>query len=239
MLPLKPRRASVDPALLAVSAASDVISTANLFGRTLVSASLPVLGGATFSNLKLHGVFAAVGSLPAFAIMSVDGKLDQPVKKGVEIVPGVLLAKVYPDYVEVSRSGALERVNLEGKAGGPNGATKEVGFRLNVQTQSTGNFSFSRNELNQALQDPKQLANLGKFVARSAGAGMAVEDAPRNSLAEKLGLQRGDVILRLNGQPVSSNEDISRFYQQMSQTGQVNLALLRSGSPQQLNYAVK
>ena len=225
--------------MLSAPAAADAIISSHLFGSASGGSGAPESAPATISNLKLHGVFAAIGSLPAFAILSADGKPDQPVKAGAEIAPGVVLAAVYPDRVEVRRRGEVERLNLESKAGGSSGVAKDADFKLNVQSRVPGNFSFSRNELNQALQDPKQLANLGKFVARPGENGMVVEDAPRGSLAEKLGLQRGDVVLRLNGQLVASKEDVGRFYQQLSQTGQVRMAIMRGGSRMRLEYSIQ
>ena len=224
---------------LSAPAAADMVLASHLFGRASAESSAPESQPVTFFNMKLHGVFAAIGSLPAFAILSVDGKPDQPVKVGTEIAAGVVLSAVYPDRVEVRRNGVVERINLETRAAGPSGVAKDVDFRLNVQSRAPGNYSFSRNELNQALQDPKQLANLGKFVARPGGNGMLVEDVPRGSLAEKLGLQQNDVVVQLNGQPVASNEDIGRFYKQLNQTGQVRLAILRGGKTLTLNYSIQ
>lgn len=235
----KAKRATVDATLLSTPAAANAIFSSHLFGRVSGESSAPESQSVTFSNLKLHGVFAAIGSLPAFAILSVDGKPDQPVKGGMEIAPGVVLAAVYPDRVEVRRNGVVERLNLESKAAGPSGVAKDVDFRLNVQSRSPGNFRFSRNELSQALQDPKQLANLGKFVTRAGWKGLIVDEAPRGSLAEKLGLQKNDVVTQLNGQPVASNEDIGRFYQQLNQTGQVKLIGLRGGKAMALNYSIQ
>jgi len=235
----KAKRLPVDAAPLSAPVAADAIFSSHIFGRAPAESSAPESVPATSSNLKLHGVFAAIGSLPAFAILSVDGKPDQPVKVGTEIAAGVVLSAVYPDYVEVRRNGVVERINLETKATGPSGVAKDAEFRLNVQSRAPGNYSFSRNELNQALQDPKQLANLGKFVTRPGEKGMIVEDATRGSLAEKLGLQQNDVVILLNGQPVSSNEDIGRFYQQLNQTGQVRIMGLRGGKALTLNYSVQ
>lgn len=235
----KAKRMPVADALLSAPAAADAIFSSHLFGRASGESSAPESQPVTFSNLKLHGVFAAIGSLPAFAILSVDGKPDQPVKAGAEIAPGVALAAVYPDHVEVRRKGVVERLNLETRVAGPGGVAKDSDFRLNVQSRAPGSYSFSRNELNQALQDPKQMANLGKFVARAGWKGLIVEDAPRGSLAEKLGLQQNDVVTQLNGQPVASNEDIGRFYQQLNQTGQVKLIGLRGGKALVLNYSIQ
>lgn len=235
----KARRVPVEDAPLSAPAAADAILASHLFGRAPGESSAPESPAATFSNLKLHGVFAAIGSLPAFAILSVDGKPDQPVKAGMEIAPGVVLAAVYPDRVEVRRKGVVERLNLETRAAGPSGVARDADFRLNVQSRAPGSYSFSRNELNQALQDPKQMANLGKFVTRAGWKGLIVEDAPRGSLAEKLGLQQNDVVYQLNGQSVASNEDIGRFYQQLNQAGQVRLIGLRGGKALMLNYSIQ
>ncbi|GAO34640.1 hypothetical protein SCT_0019 [Sulfuricella sp. T08] len=237
MLTPKAKRMTVDATLLSGPAAADAVFASHLFGSAPGESSAPESQPATFSNLKLHGVFAAIGSLPAFAILSVDGKPDQPVKAETEIAPGVVLGMVYPDHVEVRRNGVVERLNLESKAGGPSGVAKGADFRLNVQSRAPDNFSFSRKELNQALQDPQQMANLGRFVARPGG--LVVEDARNGSLAEKLGLQQNDVVSQLNGQPVTSNEDIGRFYQQLNQTGQVRLIGLRDGKAMTLNYSIQ
>lgn len=235
----KAKQVSVDATPLSAPVAADAIFASHLFGRVPGESSAPESQPTTFSNLKLHGVFAAIGSLPAFAILSVDGKPDQPVKAGAEIASGVVLAAVYPDRVEVRRKGVVERLTLETRAAGLSGVAKDANFRLNVQSRSPGSYSFSKNELNQALQDPKQMANLGKFVTRAGWKGLIVEDAPRGSLAEKLGLQQNDVVTQLNGQPVASNEDIGRFYQQLNQSGQVRLIGLRGGKTLRLSYSVQ
>ena len=225
-------------ALPSVPAMADSIFAGHLFGRAAGSEA-PQEVAATSSNLKLRGVFAAIGSLPAFAIVSVDGKPDQPVKAGRDIAPGLVLEAVYPGYVLVRRTGVAERLNLEEKGGAANSASSPTDFRLNVQSLAPGNFGFSRSELNQSLQDSKQLANLGRFSVRPGRAGLAIEEAPHGSLADKMGLQQGDVVLQVNGQPVNGSEDINRFYQQLNQVGQFRLDGLRGGVPLRLSYAVR
>lgn len=235
----KAKRISVEDAPLSAPAAADVVFASHLFGRALVESSAPESQPATLSNLKLHGVFAAIGSLPAFAILSVDGRPDQPVKAGTEITQGMVLEAVYPDRVEVRRNGVVERVDLEAKAAAPISVSKGADFRLNVQSRVPGSYSFSRNELSKALQDPKQLANLGRFAIRAGSKGLIFQEVPRGSLAEKLGLQENDVVLQLNGRAIASNEDIGRFYQQLNQAGQVRLIGLRGGKALTLTYSIQ
>ena len=128
---------------------------------------------------------------------------------------------------------------MESRAGTPNDGYKTQDFKLNVQSRSPGRYTLSGNELNQVLQDPKQLVNLGRLTMQPGKKGLVVEDAPRGSLADKLGLQQGDVVLQVNGLPLSSNEDITHFYQQLNKVGQVRLICMRSGKALVLNYTIE
>ena len=222
--------------LLSVSSAANVVSARHLFGLSVKQTQAPAIE-TTISGLKLRGVFAPMGLLPGFAVFYIEGKNNQPVRVGDEVTPGIILKEVHPAHVLLSRQGALERLNLERSAGSVD-AQITPSFKLNVQSKSAVNFSFSRNELNLALQDPKQLANVGR-LGINPGGGLMVEEAPSGSLTEKLGLRLGDVLLRINGQPVINQGDLQRLYQQLAQLGQVRLDIMRGGAPSQLRYTIE
>jgi general secretion pathway protein C len=102
--PVAPPR---DPIVL--SAAAQTVAGAHLFGI----APSPVRGDVVSNlNIKLKGVFASGGEALGFAIINT-GSRDETARVGGEIVPGVILESVYPQYVMLRRNGALERVNLE------------------------------------------------------------------------------------------------------------------------------
>ena len=201
-------------------------------------------------NAKLKGVFAGLPPFPAFAILNFDGK-DQPVRVGSEIVPGARLEGVFARHVVVRRNGAAEQIELEGNAGpGAPGMAQNPAqmaarmpapasqFKLNVQAVNQNTATLSRGELQSALQDPRQLGNIG-HVDANPGGGVAVLQAPPGSLLEKLGLQDGDVVRSLNGVPVNSQADLMRLYQQFGQVGQVKIDGLRAGTPLQRDYNIR
>ena len=223
--------------LLSASSAANVVSARHLFGLYVKQTQAPAIE-TTISGLKLRGVFAPIGLLPGFAVFYIEGKNNQPVRVGDDVTSGIILKEVHPAHVLLSRQGVLERLNLERGAGGSVDAQITPNFKLNVQSRSAVNFSFSRNELNLALQDPKQLANVGR-LGINPGGGLMVEEAPSGSLTEKLGLRLGDVLLRINGQPVSNHGDLQRLYQQLAQLGQVRLDIMRGGAPSQLRYTIE
>jgi general secretion pathway protein C len=225
----------------------------HLFGEpaTEVAAAAPVIVASPL-NAKLKGVFAGLPPFPAFAILNVDGK-DQPVRVGTEIIPGAMLDGVFARHVLIKRNGAIEKLEFE-NAGGPGAPgmamaqnptqamprmpTPPSQFRLNVQSLNQNTSALSRGELQSALQDPRQLTNVGR-VQDNPGGGVAVQEAAPGSLLQKLGLLDGDVIRSLNGVPVNSQADLMRLYQHFGQVGQVKVEGLRAGTPLQLNYNIR
>lgn len=65
------------------------------------------------SNYQLKGVVAAVRSRDSVAILSADGKPAKAVAAGGELAPGVTVKEVHPQYVLLSESGVIKRVELE------------------------------------------------------------------------------------------------------------------------------
>lgn len=181
------------------------------------------------SGIRLRGVYAVDGKTLSAAVVNTGGKRDLAVRIGEEIEKGVTLAAVEADYIEISRNGARERIELDRRiiaprpgTGGPAGAR---GFRLNVASTGPNAYSLSRSELNTTLQDPNQLAFTGRIS--SANGGVRIDSAPAGSLPQKLGLAEGDIIRSLNGQPVSSIGDLARLYGQFGNLNAVRADVTR------------
>lgn len=74
------------------------------------------------SNYQLKGVVAAARREDSVAILSADGKPAKAVATGGELVPGVIVREVHPQYVVLSESGVIKRVELAVPAKGQPGA---------------------------------------------------------------------------------------------------------------------
>ena len=233
---MRPVPAVVGTAAVAIndsSAAAEQVIAAKIFGET---AAAPAAPAATNLNMRLVGVFAARGNLPAFAIVN-DGTSNQAVRVGAEIAPGITLVEVHPRHIVLRRNGVLERLEFEDK---PDLliAAPANSFKLNVRKDGAGRYSFSRSELNGALQDPRQLANLGQAVPNPGG-GMILQSVPPESFAAKLGLQTGDVVLKVNDTLVSNQFDLAALYQKFGSAKEIKFEGLREGRPLNLNYVVQ
>lgn len=115
---------------------------------------------------------------------------------------------------------------------------RTAGFRMGVSRSGTNSYSFSRKELDEALRDPKQLGYLGQIVPGPQGE-VRLASAPPGSLAQKLGLQPGDIIRRINGQAVASTGDLARIYQQFGTLSLVQAEVQRGSATVQLSYSIQ
>jgi general secretion pathway protein C len=215
----------------------DLAAIAKMFGASAPSGgAAPAAGG----SLRLKGVIAPTPGVTASAIFSTGSGRDLGVPLEGEVQPGVTLAEVHPDHVVLSRGGVRERIDLEAprSATSPRQAGRMQGFKLNVARSGANNYSLSRGELDNALRDPHQLNYLGQIGLMPSG-GVRLEQAPPGSLAQKLGLQPGDVIRKVNGQPIASPGDLARLYTQFSTLSLIQAEVQRGASTLQLSYALQ
>jgi general secretion pathway protein C len=214
-------------------------AVAKLFGASAPANASGAV--ASTSGLRLKGVIAPDAGPAASAIFSTGAGKDIAVFVDREVQPGVKLVEVRPDYVIVSRAGVRERIDLESRRGiagtGPN-AARIVGFKINVAKSGANNFALSRKELDDALRDPNQLGYLGQ-IGTSPGGGVRMDAAPSGSLAQKLGLQPGDVIRKVNGQAVASPGDLARLYQQFGTISTIQAEVQRGTATVQLSYSIQ
>ena len=213
----------------------DLAAVARLFGA-------PAPAGATAADLRLKGVIAPTPGTAASAIFSTGAGRDIAVYVDGEVKPGVKLVEVDPDHVIVSRAGERERIDLEARRSAPSPSAAgrgAPGFRLNVARSGSNNYTLSRKELDQALRDPGQLNYLGQIGFSANGGGVRMDAAPNGSLAQKLGLQPGDVIRKVNGQSIASSGDLARLYQQFATLSLVQAEVQRGSATVQLSYAIQ
>ncbi len=224
-----------------ITAVPDVALGRQLFGDSgTVSSSV---SASSQGSIRLKGVFAVDGRTLSAAVLNVGGR-DQAIRRGEELFAGTTLAEVHADYVVISRSGVRERIDLDrfesrgAKQMNAANAAPVTQFRLNVASTGTNAYALSRQELNGVLQDPRQMAFLGR-IGNAASGGVRVEDAPSGSLLDKLGIKTGDIITGLNGQPVNSPGDLARLYQQFGTLTSIRAEVRRGGAPVMLSYAIQ
>jgi general secretion pathway protein C len=229
------------PAAVLPTIATSPEAARRLFGEAPAATSAPSSNAA----IRLKGVYAIDGKTLSAAVVNTGGKRDSAVRVGEEIQPGTRLASVHPDHIIISQGGIRERIDLEkrvamasARSNAAGAASATMGFRLNVAAKGGNAYSLSRTELNNVLQDPRQMNYLGRIGMHPNG-GVRLEQAPGGSLPSKLGLKEGDVIKNVNGQPVNSPGDLARLYQQFATLSQIRAEVIRGGAPMLLTYQIQ
>src|SRR6266849_3391244 len=186
------------------------------------------------SNLNMTLTGVAAGAAAGCALVIVQGQPEAAFCSGEEISPGVRLDTVERDRIVIVRNGAREAVFMKDAEGGAAGAAVLPPI---VQSVGTDRQLVDRRQLQQQLGRPEFL-NQALIVPNPDG-GFLVRQVQAGSLYEKLGLRPGDVIRNVNGQPLTSMDDVMRLYQQFGTAQRVLVDVQRQGKNETLYYDMR
>ncbi len=81
-----------------------------------------------------------------------------------------------------------------------------------------------------------RLAQLQPRITDGKTDGFMIRRLRRNSILNKLGLQRGDVIMQVNNMTLDSPETALQIFQQLREARQITVGIERKGTPQTFTY---
>jgi serine protease Do len=116
---------------------------------------------------------------------------------------------------------------------GGSGGNQGVGFAIpidmarGVMDQIVGHGKVVRGQLGVAIQSVD--ADMAKAFGLKQGGGALVSDVTAGSPAAKAGIERGDIILALNGQAVQGPDDLSVHISEMAPGTTADLKIARNG----------
>ena len=121
---------------------------------------------------------------------------------------------------------------------GGGGGSQGVGFAIpidmahNVMEQIVEHGKVVRGQLGVTIQSVD--ADMAKAFGLNQGGGALLSDVTVGSPAAKAGIERGDIILALNGQAVSGPEDLSVHISEMAPGSTVHLKIARNGQTREV-----
>src|SRR6202008_1889659 len=122
---------------------------------------------------------------------------------------------------------------------GGSGGNQGVGFAIpidmarNVMQQIVDHGKVTRGHLGVAIQSVD--ADIAKAFGLNQGGGALVSEVTPGSPAAKAGIERGDIILELNGQQVSAPDNLSVHISQLAPGTTVHLKVARNGQMRDLD----
>ena len=203
------------------------------FFRTGGQSSLAEANAAGSGQMRLYGL-RSDGAGGGSAIIGLADGRQVSVGVGEEVEPGLVLRGVGADHVTLARGGSVSRLVFSevplGVASppppppGPQTVTPTPTPAPAVSVAPAG-----------ASVDPARLMSQAGLRPRMRGArldGFTVSGAGDAALLRAAGLQAGDVILAVNGQPLDSLERIAALRSQLANSSGAELRIERDGQVQ-------
>ena len=169
--------------------------------------------------------------------------------------PNTRLTKVEQNRIEFLNGGRLEYAELEdftdsksvfasadqvhGLGASSKGDKEKSGDKEKVESSSS--IVVDQNELDQALQNLDKLMTDVRIVPNfkdGRPAGMKVLSVKPGSMISKLGIKRGDIMEKVNGQELDMKQGMDLF-SQMKNMKNFTLDVVRGGRNQTLEYEIK
>jgi len=189
-------------------------------------------------TLRLLGTFVA-GDASAAIISMTAGGSQRSYMIGDTIQPGVKLKQVEAAAIVVERDGVLERVLLEqgeklGLASAPVTAQAVVAPRLQRQ--------MNRQYVQQQLQNFPDLMSQARalpYMNNGKLDGFTLSEIAPGSLYQQAGIQNGDVIRKVNGQPITDAGQAMKMYESLKSASVIDIELMRAGQIQHVHYNIR
>jgi general secretion pathway protein C len=155
---------------------------------------------------------------------------------------GSSIVKVMRDMVAIRRSDGVT-VNLQVvddtkivtmQSPGPGGSS--------VKRLSDGKFAVDQKEVLASTENMSQILTQARalpYMEQGKTVGFKISEIVPGSIYEKIGLQNGDVIQRVNAQDVDDPGKFFQLYQGLRNERNISIDLIRSGQRQTLNYEIR
>lgn len=215
------------------------VISAHLFGiaKADPAAQDPENAPLSSANLVLAGTIATQDPKHGIAIIS-DGGPSKVYSVG-DNVNGAALHSVYLDHVILDRNGTLETLVLPRLIAG-NRAGPRISRRIGPDARTV---EAVENVRRMVQQDPGLLDQVMRTVPsydNSAGKlrGFRAYPGRNRAIFNKLGLQPGDLVTSINGQPLDDPQHAQEVFNTIQTSNTVSVTLERGGQKQEITLNI-
>lgn len=209
------------------------VRSAPLFGGAAGIAGQAAPAVSLSAQFKLSGVIAALGRLPGFALIAVNGQPAKSFKLNDELTPGYRLVAIYPRHVSIQTPNGLSELHFD--------TDQAAGSGQGAASAASPGSSVSRTiprSMMQAAQNPATMRVLATSMRAAPGQGVQVLSVPAGSIIETLALLPGDLITQVNGRSMADPQALVALPQALL-GNHVALVVRRNGVPQTFQYSIQ
>ena len=216
-----------------------VITERNLFG-SLDKASKDVneeeIEALEPTSLKIALIGTVTGNEQnAFAVIEETVKRKQGLYKIGDSVQNATVKKILREKVVLRVGTKDEILTMEESAA----SRRDKGRAPSKSTERGSTITVSRKDIQSSLKDINKLMSqvrIRPHFKDGQSDGLSVSRIKGGSVFSKLGLRNGDVVQKINGEPINSPDEVLALYEKLKSGSRVSLEVTRKGEPKTMNY---
>ena len=216
-----------------------VITGRNLFG-SLDKASEDVneeeIEELELTSLKIALLGTVTGSEQnAFAVIEETDKRKQGLYKIGDSVQNATVKKILREKVVLRVGTKDEILTMEESAA----SRRDKRRRPSKSTERGTTITVSRKDIQNSLKDINNLMSqvrIRPHFKDGKSDGLSVSRIKGGSIFSKLGLRNGDIVQKINGEPINSPDEVLMLYEKLKSGSRVSLEVTRKGKPKTMNY---
>jgi general secretion pathway protein C len=233
--PVNDERAGI-PARKELSDYSSILER-GLFGESKGPSSAPT--AAAYTDYTLIGTVE--GESFAGAVLADTANLQAFYRLGQKLPDGSQIVKVKHDRVFLKRpDGSTVEIVIVDDTKIVNVAKAVPGS--GVRKIGEGKFMVDQREVASSTENLSKILTQARalpYIEAGKTVGFRISEIVPGSIYDKIGLQNGDVVQRVNSQDVNEPGKFFQLYQGLKDEKSISIDLLRNGQRQSLNYDIR
>ncbi|MBW1895359.1 MAG: PDZ domain-containing protein [Deltaproteobacteria bacterium] len=201
----------------------------------------------TSLNLILLGTVSSDQQSAARAIIEEAGKNKQDLYKVGDSIENAVIDKILRKDVVLKVGDKYEKLTMKEPSSQDEPLAGQRGRRQSLRSSQrtsgqASTITVNREDMQASLRDINQLltqVRIQPHFKDGNANGLAISRIKRGSIFSKLGMRNGDIIQQIDGNSLSSPEDIFGLYEKLRSGSQASLQISRRGRPKTLNYRFK
>ncbi|MCK4534298.1 MAG: PDZ domain-containing protein [Syntrophobacterales bacterium] len=214
-----------------------VISERNLFGSINKVTGERYINvdelESTKLNLVLLGTVSGTGELDCAVIEEKD-KRKQALFRVDDAVASATVVKIMRGIVILHVDGRDEILAMEVKTG-----KNMEGVAERTASGTRSSIIVRKAEIDEALEDMGKIlaqARVRPYFSAGKSDGFIINRIKKGSIFQKMGMQNGDIIQGVDGQPIKSPDEMLKLYNGLKSGSAISLNIKRKGEEQNLEY---
>ncbi|MCH8503054.1 MAG: type II secretion system protein GspC [Ectothiorhodospiraceae bacterium] len=234
--PPAPRSSAAAPQRQQQSELGARIASMQLFGPAAAldrADDVPIDAPETRLNLTLRGIFHYPQEASTLVIIAAGNRDENFYRVGDDLPGGAAIQAIYPDRVILRREGRHETLSLPQErleSGGARTAAAPAARTRQPRSDETSELQQMRERLLNNPQEFTRMMDIQPYMDGGELRGVILNPGPEPEMMEAVGLEPGDVVTAINGEPLEGPEAPMNAMRIISQASSLDLTILRDGN---------